>query len=249
MRVHAPGGTIAAMRLLASLPLLAALACQASAPPPPPEGPPTRATPKPRVATVAVFDLEAQGLRVGGETLDRLSDFFNVMLVESQRYKVVPRSQVLGRLRQAKRDSYRDCYDSACQIEVGRELAAEKSIAPRILRLGERCSALATIYDLKTATAESAAKVEGGCGETDLARMLSRIVARLSGGEPAGGAERATEEGGPTAGPGGGGRSTVTLDPGDAQVADPDDDPYMKSLKRKYQQYLEQRARSTRTRR
>mgnify|MGYP000334928875 CR=1 FL=1 len=44
----------------------------------------------------------------------------------------VSEGQVLDRLNQLKRASYRACYDAACQIELGKALAAQKVLAAAI---------------------------------------------------------------------------------------------------------------------
>jgi hypothetical protein len=130
---------------------------------------------------LAVFDLEAKGVALDAETLERLSDYLTVVLVESSAFKVVPREQLTERLRAQKKTSYRSCYDQQCQIEIGRELAASKSLATRVVRLGTSCTVVSSLYDLKTATAETAARARGPCDEEAIAAMLIPVVARISG--------------------------------------------------------------------
>jgi hypothetical protein len=41
-------------------------------------------------------------------------------------------------LTEKKKQSYSVCYDSACQIDIGKEVAAQKSLATKIVLAGKR---------------------------------------------------------------------------------------------------------------
>ena len=60
-------------------------------------------------------------------------------------------------MKEQKKETYKSCYDQSCQIEMGRELAAEKTLATWVLKVGETCQVTATLYDLKKGTTELAA--------------------------------------------------------------------------------------------
>jgi hypothetical protein len=133
---------------------------------------------------VAVFDLEAKGVELPAEALDRLTDFLATRLAAGGAFRVVPRAQVRERLFQAQLDSYRACYDAACQIEIGRELAASHSLAGALLRLGQGCTLTATLFDLKAAAAERAASAPCGCDEAEVARAIERVTVELGAASP-----------------------------------------------------------------
>ena len=132
---------------------------------------------------LAIFDIEAKGIAIPPSTLDRLSDFIGVIVLEQGSYRVVPRDQIRGRLHSKKKESYKRCYDHSCQIDIGRELAATKVLSTKIVRLGSQCTVSATIYDLKSATAESAVRRIGDCEESALAAMLIPVMERIGGGK------------------------------------------------------------------
>ncbi|HSA23892.1 MAG TPA: hypothetical protein P5076_20695, partial [Myxococcota bacterium] len=134
---------------------------------------------------VAVFDLEAKGVELPAEALDRLTDYLATRLAAGGAHRVVPRAQVRARLLEAKVESYRPCYDASCQIEIGRELAASRSLASLLLRLGDGCTLTATLYDLKAAAAERAATAPCPCDEAGVARAIDGLVAELAGAAPA----------------------------------------------------------------
>jgi len=128
---------------------------------------------------LAVFGVEdATGLLKKGER-EQLQDFLAARLTELARYKVVPREQLKARLLEQKADSFKACYDASCQIELGREVAAQKTVATRILKVGTSCVVTCQIYDLKTATTEKAATVRVDCSSDKLLEGIDQIARQL----------------------------------------------------------------------
>ena len=112
---------------------------------------------------VAVFELEDRGAGIPATTRENLTTYLMTLLTEA--YQVIPQAQIRDRLREQQKESLRECYDQKCQIELGRELAAQKTLAIQILKIEDKCQLMAMLYDLKKATTEKAANAEGGCDE------------------------------------------------------------------------------------
>lgn len=125
---------------------------------------------------VAVFDIQAKGLALGKEDLERLTEILVSSLAAGGVYRIVPQSELRKRLRQQKAASYKDCYDQSCQIAVGRELAAQKSLVTKIHRIGSSCVVTAVMYDLKSATSEGGGNATSPCAIKDIAHSLEAIV-------------------------------------------------------------------------
>lgn len=141
-----------------------------------------------RPPVVAVFELETRGIALSREARRALSDYLADSLAATGAFRLVPRDRLHRRLGALKRRSYRDCHDRSCQIELGRALAAGSSLAPRLLRIGSRCVATATLYDLRQETTERGATVEGPCSRDALRRLVAGLVERLAGRSPPRGA-------------------------------------------------------------
>jgi len=94
-------------------------------------------------------------------------------------YRVVPPEQVRARLVESKRQSYRECYDTRCQIELGRALAAQKTVAAMVLRVGRQCSLLVNLYDLRTETSEAAASAEIPCSADGVRAGIDEVARKL----------------------------------------------------------------------
>jgi hypothetical protein len=128
---------------------------------------------------VAVFDMEDRTATFDDEVLDNLTEYLTVKLAEGG-YQVIPRDQVRERLVLEKQGTYRECFDKSCQIEMGRELAAQKVLSVRILKVAGRCQLAATLFDLKKAATEDAASAEGSCDEESMGKAVLTVSKKLS---------------------------------------------------------------------
>jgi hypothetical protein len=127
---------------------------------------------------VAVFDIEAKGVVLPSDVMDRLNDYL-ASLLAGKNYSVVPKSQLKERLGQGKKESYKKCYDQACQIEIGQELAAQKILASQIIKLAGKCKLTMTLYDLKRSASEGGATVSGECTEEGIVDSLEKMIEKL----------------------------------------------------------------------
>lgn len=131
---------------------------------------------------LAVFNIEDRGSGISAEILERLSDYLGMRIAATAQYQVVPRDQLKERLKQQKLESYKRCYTQSCQIELGKELAAQKSLSTTIIRLGSGCAVTAVLYDLSRAASEGGANAEGSCDEQGVVGAIKRIVEQLTRG-------------------------------------------------------------------
>src|SRR5262245_24645450 len=145
------------------------------------------------VAVFEVHDARPKG-KLADEELQQLTVYLMAKLAEGRGYRVVPREQMLAAIAGAKKDSFKSCVDERCQIELGKELAAEKSLGTQIIRIGARCVITSTLYDLKTAVSEHAATQRSACDMAALADALDVVVASLGEREPAAAPAAARED-------------------------------------------------------
>jgi len=129
---------------------------------------------------VAVFDIEDKTSRFDQQAIRQLSDYLRARVAAGGAFQVVPSGQLKERLVEQKKESYKDCYDQQCQIEIGREVAAQKSLATQIVEVGGECALMTTLYDLKRATSDGSATEKSGCGQEALVGAVEKTVAALS---------------------------------------------------------------------
>jgi hypothetical protein len=127
---------------------------------------------------VALFDMEDRGSTLDPAVVQNLTDLLAAQLAEGG-FQVVPRDQVRQRLLQTKVESYKECYDQTCQIELGRELAAEKVVSTKIIRIGDKCQLMAELYDLRKSATDGAATSEKACLEQSLVLGIREVSQKL----------------------------------------------------------------------
>jgi hypothetical protein len=129
---------------------------------------------------VAVFDLQDGSNKIAPETIVQLTSYLGTLLAQYGAYRVVPREQLRQRLLQEKLGTYQSCFDEGCQIELGKAVAAQKSLATSLIRVGEKCALTANLVDLKTETLERGASVETGCSDSELLGAMKKIAQQLA---------------------------------------------------------------------
>lgn len=131
-------------------------------------------------AIVAVFDIEFSGIKLKKGAIKGLNEYLFSKVAGAAQFQVVPQSKLRAQLRAEKAESYKQCYDESCQIEIGKELAAEKSLSSKVLKLGQDCLVTVALYDLRTAATEAASDATGGCGVGALVRSLEAATRGLT---------------------------------------------------------------------
>ncbi len=140
---------------------------------------------------VAVFEVEnAAGLPAAD--LPALTRLVASELVAGGRFRVVPSSELRAALAEKKAESYEACYDEACQIEIGKEVAAAKTLSTSVSKLGSTCLVTLQLFDLRTSAAERASTRRGACDLDAVVTALLAAVGELSGAPAADPAPRAT---------------------------------------------------------
>ena len=128
---------------------------------------------------IVVFNVEDKGAGLDTAMLERLSDYLAMKLAATGAFQVVPRDQIKQRLVAQKVESFKQCYAQSCQIQIGKELAAQKSLTTMVVKLGQRCMVAMVLFDLKKAASEGGASRSGGCSEDAIVANLESAVPEL----------------------------------------------------------------------
>lgn len=141
---------------------------------------PVRASPEPRPSTLAVFELSDQVGVLETDAQRRLSQYTSLRVAELMPFNLVPSSDIKRALLDAKAEGFQSCYDEACQIAIGKALAAEKVLNLSWFKSGESCRLTATLYDLRTEVSDAAATVPSRCVEAHLLSEVDALVEKLA---------------------------------------------------------------------
>ncbi len=130
---------------------------------------------------VAVFDIQDSNGIVDNAALIQITNYLGTALTKTGKFSTIPRDQLRARLLDEKQGSYKSCFDESCQLELGKALSAEKSLATQIIRVGKKCAVTANLYDLKRETAEKGALVNTGCAAEEILDAMNQIAAQMAG--------------------------------------------------------------------
>ncbi len=132
-----------------------------------------------------MFDLEDRGGALTETSRSQIAEIIAAELVKSGRFEIVPRTELRKRMSEEKRESYRECYEESCQIELGKELAANHVLQTQVVRIGRNCTLTMRLYDVRKATASSADSQRVRCEEEAVLDGSIRAAQTISGAREA----------------------------------------------------------------
>lgn len=165
-----------------------------SSPEPTPAEPPVDATPVARDITLAepapgwvIAVMDVQPPASADDPLDpglmrNIGDQLRIFMAE-QGVRTIDRGAQERTLRSQveamKEESYKQCYDDACQIELGKALAASHILRAQITRFGSLCVLNGELVDLRAEVATAAASSRGTCEEEGFLQMSEEVATIL----------------------------------------------------------------------
>ena|GEM_PF-4085323 len=129
---------------------------------------------------VAVFEIKNEA-RLKRKFVKQLRDLVAAELTKNNTFSVVPNFEIQKALREKQADSYKQCYDESCQIEIGKEIAAEMTLATAIKKLGSQCIITMQLFDLRSGASSKSGTARGSCGEDSVVESLFGCTAQITG--------------------------------------------------------------------
>jgi PEGA domain len=140
---------------------------------------------------VAVEELQTSRADLSAQLKKLLTHYLDARAAAVPRWRVIPRTQVRELMARRLRAGLARCGGPSragagsdsdpCPVELGRELAANKVLLPRVIGAGGTCVLTLTYYDVRSATTEAAATVTAKrCDEVALALSLGVALAQLT---------------------------------------------------------------------
>ena len=98
-----------------------------------------------------------------------------VKTIDRGAFELAARAQIT----ELKRESFESCFDAACQIELGKALAASHIVRLRLGRFGARCVLNGELVALESEVSVAAASAQGGCEPEALLELGERLAGAL----------------------------------------------------------------------
>ena len=127
---------------------------------------------------VAVFEVE-NAAQLGASDVSSLTDLISALIAASGAYKVAPGSELKKALKAKKAESLSSCYDEACQIEIGKEVAAAKSLSTKLSRVGDQCLVTMQLFDLREGASGKGSTSRAGCDAKALLSSVEKATKEL----------------------------------------------------------------------
>ncbi|HOA14074.1 MAG TPA: SUMF1/EgtB/PvdO family nonheme iron enzyme [Myxococcota bacterium] len=133
-----------------------------------------------RKTIILIFPFQISGLSLSQEEKRELRNYLDTRLTMEGRYKVMPESQMKKDLSTAKIQSYEECYDEACRIDLTKTVYADRSLSVEIVREKGNCRVTSKIYDIAQEATEAASDVETDCDFDQVKRSMVETARQLS---------------------------------------------------------------------
>jgi NitT/TauT family transport system substrate-binding protein len=131
---------------------------------------------------VAVFPVSTVNLDAGEVLRQSMWAYIEARIAESPGYRVVPHGALEAAIRARHQAYLSQRYDPETQAEVGRQVAASKTVTTRIIRLVDLCKVSVTVFDIARQVSTEAAGAEGPCHERALGESLRVALDELVDG-------------------------------------------------------------------
>ena len=96
----------------------------------------------------------------------------------------MPHEKLEAALRRLHQSTMGEGYDEKTQAEVGKKVAAKKTVTTRIIKISKVCRVDLTLYDIGRNVSLRSRGVDGACGEDDLVRSLRQALASFGSTSP-----------------------------------------------------------------
>lgn len=174
---------------------------------------------------VAVLEIEDSSKSFDPALLANATEMLRGRLSATGSFVVIDKSRQAEMLRklvkESKQESWKECYDNSCRIQLGQALSADTMLRSTISCIGEECQLSCELVDLaKEATIHGATAEFERKNTKGLLESIRVVVGTLGGGSPSG-QYVATPV--PSAAPGAGGTLSFKTTPAGVEVVlDPD---------------------------
>jgi len=134
-----------------------------------------------RKTIVLIFPIKVTGLTITDGQRAQLKDYLDTRLTMEGVYKVMPESQIKRDLGKAKLDSYNDCYDESCRIDLTKTVYADRCVSVEVLAESRSCRVTAKLFDIAQEATETAADVPTTCDFDAIKLAMVATAQQLSG--------------------------------------------------------------------
>jgi len=135
-----------------------------------------------RQTKLAVMEIEDQSGRLPKKMLETAAEALRTELVASNKFIVISKDrQRRTMIKEEKKETWKECYDNQCRIQLGQALAADHILTGIVTYFGKRYTLTVEMIDLAKEATVKGAKAEFDGTEEGLAEAIKSIAAQIAG--------------------------------------------------------------------
>ena len=135
-----------------------------------------------RQTKLAVMEIEDQSGKLSKKLLEGAAEALRTELVASNRFTIISKDrQRQAMIKGEKKESWKECYDQSCRIQLGQALTADQILTGIVTYFGKRYTLTAELVDLAKEATVKGAKAEFDGTEEGLAEAIRNIAAQIAG--------------------------------------------------------------------
>ncbi|HOW51673.1 MAG TPA: DUF1566 domain-containing protein [bacterium] len=135
-----------------------------------------------RQTKLAVMEIEDKSGKLSKTILENAAEALRTELVASNKFIVISKDrQRKAMIKGQKQESWKECYDQACRIELGQALTADSILTGIVTLFGGKYTLTAELIDLAKEATVKTAKAEFDGTEVGLSEAIKDISAQITG--------------------------------------------------------------------
>ncbi|HOW50883.1 MAG TPA: PEGA domain-containing protein [bacterium] len=135
-----------------------------------------------RQTKLAVMEIEDKSGKLSTELLENAAEALRTEIGATNKFILISKDrQRKEMIKGQKKESWKECYDQSCRIELGQALTADRILTGIITYFGKQYTLTAELIDLAKEATIKTAKAEFDGSEEGLAEAIKSIAAQIAG--------------------------------------------------------------------
>ncbi|HSA34068.1 MAG TPA: DUF1566 domain-containing protein [bacterium] len=130
---------------------------------------------------VAVMEFDDQTKKLSKSVLEAAAEYLRGELVASNQFIVISKDRQRAVVKGQKKESWKECYDQSCRIQLGQALSADTILTGTISKFGNAYTLTLELVDLAKEATVKGAKAEFNGTESGLKTAIEGVSAQISG--------------------------------------------------------------------
>lgn len=128
---------------------------------------------------VAVMEFDDQTKKLSKSVLEAAAEYLRGELVASNQFIVISKDRQKAIVKEQKKESWKECYDQSCRIQLGQALSSDTILTGTISKFGNAYTLTLELVDLAKEATIKGAKAEFNGTEIDLKKAIESVANKI----------------------------------------------------------------------